>query len=244
MIYGKHVFFLQHMPKTKPSSANAPELGIRAAPIPTKQRAVYEALRAEIMGGQLLPSEVLVIDALAKRFQVSIIPVREALRQLQSERLVEIRAHTGVRVTPVDVSALTEIFALLAALEIASAVHSLPHLTNSHLKELEAIMEKLELAVADEDTAGFEQANRQFHLLPCQIAGFSRAEQSLNSILAEWERLHRLAFQGMEPPSPEQANKDHRAILRAFRQKDSEKLTQVIQRHNDSALAHYRKLLK
>ncbi|TDU80951.1 DNA-binding GntR family transcriptional regulator [Prosthecobacter fusiformis] len=215
----------------------------RATVIPTKQRAVYEALRGEIMGGRLQPGEVLVIDALAKRFQVSIIPVREALRQLQSERLVEIRAHTGVRVTPVDVSALTEIFALLGALETASAIHALPRLTEEHLTELDVVMKKLETTAAEKDTAGFEEANRHFHLLPCRIAGFTRAEQGLQSILAEWERLHRLAFQGMQPPSTEQANKDHRAIVRAFRHKDAEKVTQVIQRHNATALSHYQKLM-
>lgn len=224
------------------SSSAAPASPLAAA-IPTKQRAVYEALRTEIMSGQLQPGEVLVIDALAKRFQVSIIPVREALRQLQSERLVEIRAHTGVRVTPVDVSALTEIFALLAALETASAIHALPHLTEAHLQELQAVLAQLETTAAAGDTAGFEQANRHFHLLPCRIAGFTRAEQGLQSILAEWERLHRLAFKGTRPPSPDQANKDHRAIVRAFRQKNAEKLTQVIHRHNTTALRHYQKLM-
>lgn len=233
------------MPRPKsavPSDETTAE--IRSTPIPTKQRAVYEALRLEIMGGRLQPGEVLVIDALAKRFQVSIIPVREALRQLQSERLVEIRAHTGVRVTPVDVSAITEIFALLGALETASALQALPLMTDKDLNELDTILKRLETAAAQRDHAGFEQANREFHLLPCRIAGFIRAEQGLHALLAEWERLHRLAFQGTQPPSPEQANKDHRAILKAFRQKDAEKLTQVIRRHNETAVAHYLKQLK
>ena len=232
------------MPKAPSKSASAPPFETPAAVIPTKQRAVYEALRGEIMGGDLQPGEVLVIDALAKRFQVSIIPVREALRQLQSERLVEIRAHTGVRVTPVDVSALVEIFALLGALETASAIHALPRMTEADLAELDAILQILESTAASGDTAGFEQANRRFHLLPCRIAGFSRAEQGLQSILAEWERLHRLAFKGTQPPSPEQANKEHRAIVRAFRQGDAEKLSQVIHRHNATALSHYQKLMK
>ncbi len=232
------------MPKNPAPSAVQPEAPARPGPIPTKQRAVYEALRTEIMAGQLEPGETLVIDALAKRFEVSIIPVREALRQLQSERLVEIRAHTGVRVTPVDISALEEIFALLGALETTSALHALPLVKESHLADFDKVLEKLETTAAQEDSAGFEQANREFHLLPCRIAGFSRAEQALQSILAEWERLHRLAFKGTRPPSPDQANKDHRAIVRAFRQKDADKLTQVIQRHNATALAHYQKLMK
>lgn len=244
MIYDKRLLNLWLHMSTSPTSSAALPSPAQAAAIPTKQRAVYEALRMEIMSGQLQPGEVLVIDSLAKRFQVSIIPVREALRQLQSERLVEIRAHTGVRVTPVDIGALTEIFALLAALESASATHALPLLTEADLQEMESALEALETTAAAGDSAGFEQANRHFHLLPCRIAQFTRAEQGLQSILAEWERLHRLSFKGTRPPSPEQANRDHRAIVRAFRQRDAEKLTQLIHRHNSTALAHYQKLMK
>jgi DNA-binding GntR family transcriptional regulator len=211
--------------------------------IPTKQMAVYAALRGEIMGGKLKPGEVLIIDSLAKRFQVSIIPVREALRQLQAERLIEIRPHTGVRVTPLDVSALEEIFALLAALETSSAIHALPLLTPESFAELEAVMAKLEATAAKGDSTGFEQANREFHLLPCRIAGFTRAEQTLRSLLAEWERLHRLAFRGTQPPDPSRANKDHRAIARAFRDADAQKLREVIEKHNSTAVVHYRKLV-
>jgi DNA-binding GntR family transcriptional regulator len=206
--------------------------------------AVYEALRAEILGGTLKPGEVIVIDALAKRFHVSIIPVREALRQLQSERLVEIRPHTGVRVTPVDVASLGEIFSLLGALEITSAVNALPKLDKDSLAALEAILERLEHTAERDDRAGFEAANREFHLLPCRIAGFTRAEQTLQSLLTEWERLHRLAFHRTQPPDPAEANKDHRAIMRAFRQKDAAKLTEVLTRHNQTAAAHYRSLQK
>lgn len=232
------------MPRLRKAPPSPAEPAVKTTPIPTKQQAVYEALRTEIMDGRLQPGEVLVIDSLARRFQVSIIPVREALRQLQAERLVEIQPHTGVRVTPVDISALPEIFALLGAFETASAVNALANLTEADLEEMEAILAKLETTAANGDSTGFEQANRQFHLLPCRIAGFSRAEQGLRSILAEWERLHRLAFQGARPPSPEQANKDHRAMVRAFRQKDAEKLAALIHKHNVTALSHYQKLMK
>jgi DNA-binding GntR family transcriptional regulator len=223
--------------------AATPSLPPSGSGIPTKQQAVYDALRREIMSGQLQPGETLVIDALAKRFQVSIIPVREALRQLQSERLIEIRAHTGVRVTPVDITALTEIFSLLGALETASALHALPLITDADLQELKSLLSVMESAAKSGDSESFEQANRQFHLLPCRIANFSRTEQGLQSLLAEWERLHRLTFQGQRPPNPDQSNKDHRAIVRAFQQGDAEKLTQIIQRHNATALAHYQKLM-
>lgn len=208
----------------------------------TKQQAVYEALRAEIMDGRLAPGRGLVIDALAKRFQVSIIPVREALRQLQAERLVEIRPHTGVRVAPVDLAGLREIFTLLGALEAETAVAALPRLEAGHLAELDGLLGRLEQAAACQDSAGFELANREFHLLPCRIAGFSRSAQILRELLAEWERLHRQAFQGALPPDPAQANRDHRAMVEAFRSGDAAGLETVIRRHNAAALTHYQRL--
>jgi len=218
----------------------------RAAPptthVPTKQMAVYEALRAEILGGALKPGEVIVIDALAKRFQVSIIPVREALRQLQSERLVEIRPHTGVRVTTVDVASLGEIFAMLGALEGISAIQALPHLKEEHLAELESLLGKLETTAQRGDRPGFEEANREFHLLPCRIAGYTRAEQTLRSLLTEWERLHRSAFHRAQPPDMIAANKDHRAIVAAFKQKDAAKLGALLATHNQTASDHYQRL--
>lgn len=208
----------------------------------TKQQAVYEALRAEILDGRLAPGCVVVIDALAKRFQVSIIPVREALRQLQAERLVEIRPHTGVRVTPVDLAGLREIFTLLGALEAETAVAALPLLEACHLEAMDGLLERLEAAAAGQDSAAFEQANREFHLLPCRIAGFSRSAQILRELLAEWERLHRQAFQGALPPDPVQANRDHRAMVEAFQGGDAAALERVIRRHNATALTHYQRL--
>lgn len=208
---------------------------------PTKQMAVYQALRAEIISGELAPGTTLVIDALAKRFQVSIIPVREALRQLQAERLIEIRPHTGVRVTEVDAGSVGEIFAMLGALEGISAVQSLPHLTDAHLHELGELLAELEKTAAEGDRAGFEEANRAFHLLPCRIAGLQRVEQTLQSLLTEWERLHRNAFARSQPPDMATANREHRAILEALRTQDAAQLKDVLARHNQTAAEHYQR---
>ncbi|HCN78770.1 MAG TPA: hypothetical protein DIT13_16440 [Verrucomicrobiales bacterium] len=211
---------------------------------PTKQRMVYDTLRSEIVSGRLQPGQALVIDALARRFAVSIIPVREALRQLQSERLVEIRPHTGVRVAGVEVSALTEIFCLLDALETATALRALPKMTADDLSELEELIHRLDAAVEAGDMPAFELANREFHLLPCRVAGFPRAEEMLKSLLGEWERLHRMAFQNAAPPDPQKANREHRAILRAFRAGDADALAQTVRKHNAGAAAHYERHLR
>ena len=68
----------------------------------TKQHFVYVKLRDAIVACDLLPSERLLIDDLARRYDVSIIPVREALRVLQSEGLVVNVPHVGTAVAPIE----------------------------------------------------------------------------------------------------------------------------------------------
>ena len=68
----------------------------------TKQQYVYATLRDAIILCELRPGERLVIDDLARRLDISIIPVREALRQLEAEGLVLNVAHVGATVAPIS----------------------------------------------------------------------------------------------------------------------------------------------
>ena len=70
---------------------------LAAAPHRTKQEFVYRTLRDAILRCELQPGERLVIDDLARRLNVSIIPVREALQLLQAESLVQVVPHVGIR---------------------------------------------------------------------------------------------------------------------------------------------------
>ena len=69
---------------------------------------------------ELAPGERLVIDELARRYEVSIIPVREALRLLQSEGLVVSVAHVGATVAPISRDSVLEVFTLLEGLELVA----------------------------------------------------------------------------------------------------------------------------
>ena len=87
----------------------------------TKQQFVYTTLRESIIRCELGPGTRLVIDDLARQFKVSIIPVREALRLLQSEGLVLSVAHVGATVAPIARASVVEVFTLLEGLEVVAA---------------------------------------------------------------------------------------------------------------------------
>src|SRR5687768_1583877 len=86
----------------------------------TKQQYAYRTLRDGILKGDLAPGTRLVIDDLARRFEISIIPVREALRLLQSEGLVVSVAHVGATVAPISRESVTEVFTVLEGLEVVA----------------------------------------------------------------------------------------------------------------------------
>ena len=102
----------------------------------SKKDMVYESLREEILHGNLLPGTRLVIDELASEMDVSHIPVREALRQLDSEGFVEIRIHIGTFVSEIDVNSVFEIFSLPEVLEVVSGRSAAEKITKKDLIEL------------------------------------------------------------------------------------------------------------
>jgi DNA-binding GntR family transcriptional regulator len=97
------------------SSLETPDFGSRRPP--TRTEWADDQLRSAIFRGEYAPGERLVISALAERFGVSATPLREALRRLSSEGLVELRSHGSAHVASVDLNEANEIYELRRVLE-------------------------------------------------------------------------------------------------------------------------------
>src|ERR1700761_447812 len=88
-----------------------------AAPRESMSHVIAEALRAAIVDGSLAPGAPLRQDAIARHFSVSAIPVREALRQLESEGWTRTAVHKGASVAPLSADEAREIYEIRSALE-------------------------------------------------------------------------------------------------------------------------------
>ena len=115
----------------------------------TKQQFVYTTLRESIIRSELPPGTRLVIDDLARQFKVSIIPVREALRLLQSEGLVLSVAHVGATVAPISRASVTEVFTLLEGLEVVAARVAAERATPADFETLSGYVAEMEVAGAN-----------------------------------------------------------------------------------------------
>src|SRR5215831_18505414 len=111
--------------------------GIQRQSLPS---AVADKLREQIIRGEIPEGAQLRQDAIAAQYQVSRIPVREALRQLDAEGLIAIVPNRGAIVPALSPDDIEEIFSIRALLEPEVLKRSIPHLTQEDLAEADAIL--------------------------------------------------------------------------------------------------------
>ena len=126
----------------------------------TAQDIVAEGLRRGILSGALESGQPLRQEQIAKDFEVSAVPVREALRQLAGEGLVTLTPNRGARVSEVSYEEAREITEIRIALESLALRLSVPNITEDDLRQAEEV---LDLWDAAEDPATFAALNWRFH---------------------------------------------------------------------------------
>jgi len=120
-------------------------------------------IRDDIVSGTLRFGERITMDALACRYGVSHMPVREALRQLQGEGLVQIEPNRGARVRSIDSSFVENLFEIRTALEVMMVRRAAARCTPSDIAELQGIEATLEQHIVAGDHALLVAENRRFH---------------------------------------------------------------------------------
>src|ERR1700759_2388263 len=128
---------------------------------------IAEAIAEQIIVGALKPDAPLRQDHIAREFNSSHVPVREAFRQLEAQHLVVAMPRRGVRVAPLDVKSVKEIAEMRAALEVVALRNAASKLTAAHFSRIELALSEGDNAQTVED---FEAANRAFHhalVAPC-----------------------------------------------------------------------------
>jgi DNA-binding GntR family transcriptional regulator len=150
----------------------------------TKAEAVYSELRQRILSGIIEPAAPLNQDAIAPELGVSITPVREAIRRLESEGLVRFQAHKTAIVAPLTRSELSEIYDVRLQLDPHAAELATTAVTEADLRELDR------LAKARPAREPMEQVklNRAFHRAIYARSGNTTLTETLDRL---WERTDR-----------------------------------------------------
>ena len=205
----------------------------------TKQQFVYSTLRESILRCELAPGTRLVIDDLAKQFRVSIIPVREALRLLQSEGLVQSVAHVGATVAPISHASVVEVFTLLEGLEMVAARAAASRASASDLAMLQEILTEMDRALDAGSPQRWAEINTRFHLAITKLADMPILLDMMQRAVDYWDRVRRFYFRDVLIHRTRLAQAEHRAIVQHMDARDLPALEQTIREHNQGALAAY-----
>ncbi len=197
---------------------------------------VFEALQNAIVRGELAAGARVGEADLAERFGTSRGPLREALRRLESRRLVERTPHVGVRIASLDQAALVELYYLREALEGMAARLAALHMTSEEVAGLKALLADHEQDEAlRSDTAYFQpEGDFDFHYRVIQGSHNSALTQLLIGELYHRIRMYRYQYSAYAN-RPQKAFAEHQRIVEAIEARDDDLAEMLMRRHISSA---------
>ena len=208
----------------------------------TRTQAVVEVLRERILSGYIKAGEPLRQSAIAEQLNVSRIPVREALVQLEAEGLVKFEAHKGATATELSVEQVTELFELRAMIETDLLAKAIPNLHDEDFNKADEVLAQLESALKLEDSvATWSELNTQFHTCLYEAANKPHTLEvvhGLNNNCDRYIRLQLLLTGGIPT-----AEREHRELFELCRNKDIDKATQLLREHILNAAKAIKKLV-
>ncbi len=187
---------------------------------------VAEVLREAITGGHLRANQPLPQDEIAAQLRVSHIPVREALRQLQSEGLVTYQPNRGAQVSALTAEEISEIYDIRAILETAAVRRATPRLSLATLQQAERILDAAEAAT---DGAAWGSHDVDFHQLIYDLDGRPRLQELISGLLRRVDRYW--LTHGLMLTHRDEFEREHRSLLEALRRRDGDAAAQLLEQH-------------
>ncbi|MCY8606564.1 GntR family transcriptional regulator [Bacillus sonorensis] len=180
---------------------------------------VYQALKRAIVHLELKPGQRLHDQELAEQFGISRTPVREALKRLEDEGLVEAVPGSATRGAPLKPEEAKHAFTVTAALHALAVKLSIPFLTKADIKQLEAHNRSLKHAIEKEDIIEAIESDEAFHRVFLKASKNPEITRALERIAS---KIYRLEMSQFSSVSSMKSVEQHRQMIDACRKKDAE----------------------
>jgi DNA-binding GntR family transcriptional regulator len=205
-------------------------------PAVNKQERTYEILRDRIHTGVYAPMARLNIDALAREFGVSAIPVREALRRLEAQGWVRFRPNAGAIVSPVDATSWEQAMVAMAVLEGAATAEAQRHLRAADFTRLRTLAADME---SETDPMRFGMANRRLHTAIVIKCGNPCLLELLQQTHDRLDRVRATMFAYL-PNRAAESVKEHRRLLELLEGGDADEVERYARWHKLQTVEAYR----
>ena len=177
----------------------------------TLTSAVTESLRKRILSGEFTDGQQLRQEALSNEYGVSRVPVREALRQLEAEGLIQIIDHKGALVSKLSLDDVLELLDIRAVLESELLRASIPRQSPSDLELATQTLAEFEQALLNNDVRHWGELNSRFHMALYRSAGRPNTLALIEQLHNKTDRYTRMQI--LFTQTMERAHQEHTKLL-------------------------------
>jgi DNA-binding GntR family transcriptional regulator len=202
----------------------------------TKSDLAYTRVRGLILSGELAPGAVLPQATLAQTIGMSTTPLREALRRLKQDGLVELDAHRDARVRPLDATEARDLLELRRSLDPLAASLAAQRRTEADLADVRAALDGLEALSASPSIAQLESHHR-FHAAIHRASHNTLLVDVLDGLWVKTDRYRRHGLAaGRSDEEREARATEHRLLFEAVRDGDADTAAELMRRHVETSL--------
>lgn len=189
----------------------------------------YQAISGAIARLELKPGEALTQDRLAKWLSISRTPVREALRRLEQDGIIQTAPGRGLVVTELTIKDAEDLLEMLALLDTHAAYLAAQRRSQEQAERLIEIAQKLLVAAERHDIEAWEEIDRPYHETLLDASGNLFLRRSIEDVRRKLQRLtYHLAIQ---PEHLVSGTQDHVALAHAIRERKAEQAAEIMRQH-------------
>lgn len=203
---------------------------------------IVDELREQILNGDREPGTRLGQELLAAEFGASRMPIREALRALEAEGLVTVKAHSGAWVAGLDAEEFEQSYKLREVVEPMVIAESLPNLSDEQIERAAELADLIEQTGGAKGLRSFMMLDREFHLLTYSGVSFPFLTELVTRLWNSTQLYRRELVRAMPPESFRSTCAEHTLIVDALRRRDADAASALVRLHihrTRQALAGY-----
>lgn len=208
----------------------------------TKTEVVYDFLKKNILNGRYQPGEKIVISVIARQLDVSDIPIREAIKRLQTEGFLDITPHVGAKVVEIDQNEFEQITMIRAELEGLATRLSINYLAEKDFKELDRLNREGDVLVKNKSYRQLAELNKKFHFTIYQCIPHNVITKMIFDL---WDKAR------MQPhvftysvDRCRQSQKEHKLLVKALKKGDGNTAGEIVKKQKLDASNHLWKILE
>jgi DNA-binding GntR family transcriptional regulator len=195
---------------------------------------VYESLRKTIISGIIPVGERIVEKEYAQRLNISRTPVREAIRRLEGEQLVENIPRVGVIVKRISTEDVIEIYKIRHYLEVLATRTAMEKITEEEIKAIQELLDLTEQKNKEGDITEVIRLFGEFNSLIYKASKMKRLESMISNLNQYNQKFRDISIN--DDARRERALSEHRKILKAIIDKDENGIDSIIKQHLDISL--------